>query len=68
MMNMCVIDITHIPAVKQGDVVTIIGKDKTEEVTTDEFASLAGAINYEVVTRLNPTIERKITGLQKKAK
>ncbi len=68
MMNMCVIDTTHIPAVKQGDTVTIIGKDKTEEVTTDEFASLAGTINYEVVTRLNPTIERKITGLQKKAK
>ncbi len=68
MMNMCVVDVTCIQGVKQGDMVTLIGKDDKEELTVDEFARLAGTINCEVVTRLNPTIPRKITGLQKKAK
>lgn len=68
MMNMVVIDITHIKNVSLGDVVTLIGKDKKAYLTPDEIASWAQTINYEIVTRLNPTIKRVTTPLQKSKK
>jgi alanine racemase len=68
MMNMCVIDITEVDGVKPGDIVTFIGKDKKQEITVDELACQAKTINYEIVTRLNPSIQRIITGLQKKTR
>jgi len=57
-MDMIVIDVTKIKNVKVGDVVTLIGRDGKEWVGADELAGLAGTINYELVTRLNPLIKR----------
>jgi len=57
-MGMIVVDVTQIPNVKVGDVVTLIGKDGRSEVTADELADLAGTINYEIVTRINPLSRR----------
>ncbi len=58
MMNMCVLDVTNVSKVQEGDTATLIGKDKNVEITADEFARLADTINYEVVTRINPLIRR----------
>lgn len=52
MMNMCVLDVTHISNVALGDEVVIVGKQGKEEITVDELAVKAGTINYELVTRL----------------
>lgn len=60
MMNMCVLDVTNVSKVEEGDIATLIGKDKNVEITADEFARLADTINYEVVTRINPLIPRVI--------
>lgn len=60
MMNMCVIDVTNVSKVEEGDTATLIGIDKNVEITADEFARLADTINYEVVTRINPLIPRVI--------
>ncbi len=57
-MDMIVIDVTRIKNVKAGDVVTLIGRDGKEEIGAHELAELAGTINYELVTRLNPLIKR----------
>lgn len=36
-------------AVREGDIVTLIGRDGEEEITADEMAALRNTINYEVV-------------------
>ncbi len=59
-MNMCVIDITDAGDVKLEDEVTLLGRQGEEEITAEEIASKIGTINYEVVTRINPTIKRII--------
>jgi alanine racemase len=58
MMNMCVVDVTDCGRVRVGDTATIIGTDKRRIVSAEEVAALAGTINYEVVTRINPLIPR----------
>jgi len=57
-MNMFMAEVTHIDNVSEGDVVTLIGKDKNEEISVDNLAELAGTINYEFVSRLNPLLPR----------
>ncbi len=59
-MNMFMVEITHIDNVSEGDIVTLIGKDESEEITIDSLAELAGTINYEFVSRLNPLLPRII--------
>jgi alanine racemase len=56
-MDMIVVDVTGTPA-KFGDVATLIGRDGKESVTAQEFAASAGASYYEILTRINPLIER----------
>jgi alanine racemase len=59
-MNMIMIDVTHIPNVQVGDEVILIGGSaKTkEEVSADDLADWANTINYEIVTRIHPSIPR----------
>jgi len=57
-MDMIVVDITGIKDVQMGDEVSLIGKQGNEEVTADELAKLCKTSNYEVVTRINPKIQR----------
>lgn len=61
-MNMIMVDVTHIPNVKVGDIAILIGGDeKTKEnVTADDLAEIAGTINYEITTRIHPQIPRII--------
>jgi alanine racemase len=59
-MNMLIVDITHIPGVKLEDEVILIGEDKNEKITADNLASLANTINYEIVSRINPCLPRKV--------
>lgn len=59
-MNMCMVDVTGVSGVAPNDEVVIIGKQGREEVSAEEFAKTLGTINYEVVTRINPQIPRKL--------
>lgn len=57
-MNMCMVDVTHIPGCAVGDVVTIIGRDGDESIGADEFAATAQTTAYEALSRLHPEIPR----------
>lgn len=57
-MDMLIIDVTDIPHVCVGDVVTLIGIDGKEQITVDELAVRSHTSPYEFVTRLNPLIKR----------
>ena len=59
-MNMIIVDITHIDKVNLEDEVILLGKSVNEEITSEELASKVGTINYEIVDRINPLIERII--------
>jgi alanine racemase len=59
-MNLIVIDATDVGVVKVGDVATIIGYDKKESISADDWAEWAQTSNYEIVTRINSDVPRKI--------
>lgn len=60
MMNMCVVDASLANGVTKGDIVTIIGKDGNHEITAEDLAIASQTINYEIITRINPLLSRKI--------
>lgn len=60
-MDMISVDVTDIKEARIGDEVTLIGKEKSAEITADEIARLTGTSAYEIVTRLNPRIKRVVT-------
>lgn len=57
-MNMIIIDITDIDTACMGDEVILVGC--LPGVTPDDIAYLSNTINYEVTTKINPTIARII--------
>ncbi|MDH4035299.1 MAG: alanine racemase [candidate division Zixibacteria bacterium] len=60
-MNLTMVDITDIKGVRTGDEVTLIGRDGDEVLTVEQLASWAGTINYEILARLSPLIQRVIS-------
>jgi alanine racemase len=57
-MDMIVIDITDVKKVKVLDEVILIGQSKGKLVSSDDLADKYGTTSYELLTRLNPLIER----------
>jgi alanine racemase len=57
-MDMITVDITDIPDVSMGTRVTLIGKDGNISVSAEDLGRLSGTTAYEILTRLNPLIER----------
>ncbi len=57
-MDMCMVDITHVPRVCVGDEVVIVGRQGDEEITLAQLADLAGTIDYEICTQLNARVPR----------
>ncbi|MCQ2546930.1 MAG: alanine racemase [Clostridia bacterium] len=47
-MDQCMIDVTHVPYVRLGDEVTVMGKDGLAEISADDIAEATGTINYEI--------------------
>jgi alanine racemase len=63
-MNMTLIDITDIPGASPGDEVVLLGSQGDEKITAEDLASIAGTINYEIVTRISPSLPRVMIGGQ----
>ncbi len=57
-MDQFMVDVTNIENVASGDEVTLIGKDKSEMISVEEIADLAGTFNYELVCNLGKRIPR----------
>ncbi len=58
-MDIVVVDVGGIKC-KQGDEVVVIGKQGGEELSAFDVAQKSGTIHYELLTRLNPLIERVV--------
>lgn len=59
-MDLVVVDATGIKC-QVGDIATIIGKDGDAEIRAFDVAQKAGTSHYEIITRLNPLMERITT-------
>ncbi|MCB0154983.1 MAG: alanine racemase, partial [Anaerolineae bacterium] len=57
-MDQSAINISHIPNVRQGDEVVLIGQQGSETITAEEVAENLGTINYEVVSELLARVPR----------
>lgn len=57
-MDITLVDVTKIKNVKVGDVATIIGVDKNQQITADDLAQQTGTINYEALTNWKEEIIR----------
>lgn len=53
-MDMCMVDITHLPDVKVGDPVEIFGGEQS----VDTLAALGGTISYELLCAVSPRVPR----------
>lgn len=53
-MDMLMVDVKDIPDVSVGDEVILFG----EGISVEEIANLTGTINYEIVTRISPRVEK----------
>ena len=62
-MNLVMVDLTDVPGARLEDEVVLLGKDRGEEISVETMAEWAGTINYEVVTRLSPSMPRVIRGV-----
>ena len=57
-MDQLMIDVTDIPDAREGDVVTLFGRNGGEEITADEIAEKIGTIGYEIVCGISPRVPR----------
>lgn len=57
-MDQFMVDVTDIPQAKEGDIVTLVGKDCEAEITMEEIGDLSGRFNYEFACDLGKRIPR----------
>jgi len=57
-MDMIVVDLSRAGSAGVGDTVTVIGRDCGDEITVYEIAGRARISHYELLTRLNPLIQK----------
>jgi alanine racemase len=59
-MNMTIVDVSHVPNIQPEDTVILLGQDGRHRVTANNIAELINTIPYEVVSRINPDLPRRI--------
>ncbi len=57
-MDQCMVDVTHIPQVRIGDEVVLIGRQGQASLTAEEVARRLGTIHYEVVSEILARVPR----------
>ncbi len=57
-MDQTMIEVTHIPGVRQGDEVVLIGKQGDEQITVEQVAGRLGTIGYEVIAEILARVPR----------
>jgi alanine racemase len=70
MMNMFVVDVTHLPKIASEDTVILLGDQDTQRITAEEIASKLtfegdsgsrlSSINYEITTNISQNLQRII--------
>ena len=61
-MDQLMLDVTHIPDVEEGDVVTVFGRDGGAFLPVEEISSLDQTIHYETVCQITKRVPRIYRG------
>jgi alanine racemase len=59
-MDQTMIDVTHIPNVRVGDEVVLIGHQGEDTISAEEVAEWLGTVNYEVVSEILARVPRVV--------
>ena len=57
-MDQFMVDISELPEIKQGDEVTLVGRDGDEYISIEEVADMSYSFNYEFVCDIGKRIPR----------
>jgi len=57
-MDMCTVDVSHIPECRMGDEVVMMGRQGAEEITASEIADRTRTISYEILCALGKRAPR----------
>ncbi len=57
-MDQFMVDVTDIPKAREGDIVTLIGRDGDEQITMEQAGELSGRFNYEFACCLGSRVPR----------
>ena len=57
-MDQFMVDVTDIPEAKEGDRVTLVGRDHDACITLEELGELSGRFNYEFACLITPRVPR----------
>ncbi|MBI2876912.1 MAG: alanine racemase [Candidatus Tectomicrobia bacterium] len=57
-MDLCTVDVTDLPEVREGEEVILLGRQGEEEITAWELASIQGTIPYEIFTAVGKRVPR----------
>lgn len=57
-MNLCMVDVTHIPGVEGGHEAVLLGRQADDEITVELMADWLGTISYEILTLPGSTWHR----------
>ena len=63
-MDQTMINVSHIPGVRVGDEVVLIGTQGNEMITAEEVAERLGTINYEVISVIMARVPRSLPDQQ----
>jgi len=58
-MDAITIDVTDVPGIGVGDVVTLIGEDGAERISAEEVAKWSDTISHDVLASIGPRVERR---------
>ncbi len=59
-MNMTMVDVTHVRDAQPGQEVVLLGSGAEGAVSAERLAELSETINYEVTTRINERLPRRV--------
>lgn len=57
-MDQCMVDVTNISGVENGDEVILLGEDNNIKISADDLAETIGTINYEVLCMISKRVPR----------
>jgi alanine racemase len=57
-MDLCLLDVTDVPHVAEGDRAVLLGSMGDESVTAAELASLVDTLPYEILCAISPRVPR----------
>jgi alanine racemase len=57
-MDQIMLDVSHIPDIQEGEVVTLLGQDRDEQITADDWAKELGTISWEVLCSFKHRLPR----------